>query len=607
MKKLLSHVVLSSLFAIITLSLSAQIVINGHVYNITTQQAVVNHPVYINVDTTTQSGAIFSYYNIVYTDANGYYSDLVNLPASSMQILFNIGIYDCNNTFHQQTKVSTNAPLITDFSICVSNNTTPGTTACNAYFNYMPTSAANTIHFIDSTINTVGNILYYYWNFGDSTTSTQQNPIHTFPGNGIYNVCHIIATDSGCVSTFCQNVTIGGGNTSQCNTWFTYTQNNSNPLSLTFTAQSNNTNIVSYSWSFGTGNPAQTTQTPNIYYNFPSSGTWNVCLTILTSGGCAYTYCQSITIQSQQTNNQICGVVAAGSALLDNGLAILYSVGNSSGTYMPIDTTIIDSAGMYCFYNVPQGAYVILAAPSTTSIFYNNFLPTYYISSIFWSGAQLVYMPSMLALSYDVQLAGLIPVVVPGPGNIAGTVLSNLPKTLEINSVYEDLQVVLLNTDDEPLLYTYSDASGSFHFSGLPFGTYKVYPELPGKTTVPATVILDENNPDYYDVSIIINGTNVVASIYNSAYTLNSFISNLYPNPADEKTSFDISSDDIYKIIIEVKDITGKSVYTELFSNINVHDRITISTSTFPKGIYIVLIKDNSGNEIHRKLIKQAK
>jgi gliding motility-associated-like protein len=39
------------------------------------------------------------------------------------------------------------------------------------------------------------------WNFGDSTTSTDQNPIHEYPDTGAYIVSLIVTTDDGCVDS----------------------------------------------------------------------------------------------------------------------------------------------------------------------------------------------------------------------------------------------------------------------------------------------------------------------------------------------------------------------------------------------------------------------
>jgi len=51
-------------------------------------------------------------------------------------------------------------------------------------------------------------IAIWNWNFGDSTASTLQNPTHTFPVSGSYGVSVNAITDSGCVGSFSDTVTI---------------------------------------------------------------------------------------------------------------------------------------------------------------------------------------------------------------------------------------------------------------------------------------------------------------------------------------------------------------------------------------------------------------
>lgn len=44
--------------------------------------------------------------------------------------------------------------------------------------------------------------LSWFWTFGDGTSSTDQNPIHTFPGAGTYTVTQIVYNQFGCPDTF---------------------------------------------------------------------------------------------------------------------------------------------------------------------------------------------------------------------------------------------------------------------------------------------------------------------------------------------------------------------------------------------------------------------
>ncbi|MBC8402517.1 MAG: PKD domain-containing protein [Candidatus Marinimicrobia bacterium] len=54
-----------------------------------------------------------------------------------------------------------------------------------------------TVQFTDLSIPGAGVLESWYWEFGDSTTSTEQNPIHTYTSEGRYTVTLIIQNDIG--------------------------------------------------------------------------------------------------------------------------------------------------------------------------------------------------------------------------------------------------------------------------------------------------------------------------------------------------------------------------------------------------------------------------
>jgi PKD repeat protein len=66
----------------------------------------------------------------------------------------------------------------------------------------------NNIQFINNSQTGLNNILGYQWDFGDGTTSSIQNPLHSFPGPGVYNVSLTITDQSLCTHTINHTVTI---------------------------------------------------------------------------------------------------------------------------------------------------------------------------------------------------------------------------------------------------------------------------------------------------------------------------------------------------------------------------------------------------------------
>ncbi|MBL0138185.1 MAG: T9SS type A sorting domain-containing protein [Bacteroidetes bacterium] len=56
--------------------------------------------------------------------------------------------------------------------------------------------------------NTSTNGQTYFWTFGDLTSSTSQNPTHTYSNLGTYTVCLTATGSNGCTDTICQSITI---------------------------------------------------------------------------------------------------------------------------------------------------------------------------------------------------------------------------------------------------------------------------------------------------------------------------------------------------------------------------------------------------------------
>jgi PKD repeat protein len=128
------------------------------------------------------------------------------------------------------------------------------------------------------------------WDFGDGTTSTQQNPTHQYAADGNYTVCLIV--QSGCdADTVCSSVSICG---IPVVTNFTAT---SALLTATFTDAS--TNSQTYAWDFGDGSPIGTTANPSHVY--ATVGTYMVCLTTTSACGTSDTYCTSVAVCAPPT------------------------------------------------------------------------------------------------------------------------------------------------------------------------------------------------------------------------------------------------------------------------------------------------------------------
>jgi len=147
-----------------------------------------------------------------------------------------------------------------------------------ANFSGTPTSGAAplAVTFTDSSTYSP---TAWAWTFGDSTTSTVQNPSHTYSSAGTYTVA-LTATNAYGNNTNTKNNYITAGNAPVANFSGTPTTGAA-PLAVTFTDSSTYT-PTSWSWTFGDSNTS-TAQNPG--HTYSSAGSYTVALTATNAYG----------------------------------------------------------------------------------------------------------------------------------------------------------------------------------------------------------------------------------------------------------------------------------------------------------------------------------
>jgi gliding motility-associated-like protein len=173
----------------------------------------------------------------------------------------------------------------------------------SANFNANITLACNpaTIQFTDaSSANGVGTITKYEWDFGDGTTSTQQNPAKTYNTNGYYNVSLRVTASTGCQSftSKVRFIRIVSGIQPAFTT--DAVGNCKAPFNINFINQTAAPGTLTYNWDFGNGASANV-KDPSTVYNTP--GNYNVKLTVNSSLSCNGSTQKTITIT--QANTQV--------------------------------------------------------------------------------------------------------------------------------------------------------------------------------------------------------------------------------------------------------------------------------------------------------------
>ncbi|MFT4009802.1 MAG: PKD domain-containing protein [Nocardioidaceae bacterium] len=200
------------------------------------------------------------------------------------------------------------------------------------------TASNKTVTFDSSaSSDTNGTIASYSWDFGDGTTSTEANPVHTYATLASYTVS-LVVTDNNGGSSSAATTTLTLSNTAPTAAF----TSSATGLSVTFdssgSADTDGT-IASYSWDFGDGG-VSTAANPT--HTYASSGTFEVTLTVTDDDGATGSVTKSVTattttkttLASDDFTRSVTsawGAATLGGTWVRTGTAANYSVDGSTG------------------------------------------------------------------------------------------------------------------------------------------------------------------------------------------------------------------------------------------------------------------------------------
>ena len=195
------------------------------------------------------------------------------------------------------------------------------------------------VQFTDFSKNADG----WNWNFGDKSTSTQQNPAHTFPGAGNYNVTLTVNNKNGTDSKIATITVLAQPGFSVSPT------SGKSPLSVSFADQSTGS-PASWKWDFGDG--TNSTE-KNPVHTYRKAGKYSVTLTLNETGNkTEVTKSSYITI-----SNGYEAPIAAFSASPTSGKTPLTVSFTDQSTGSPISTKWTFGDGTYSIGKNPVHTY----------------------------------------------------------------------------------------------------------------------------------------------------------------------------------------------------------------------------------------------------------
>lgn len=262
----------------------------------------------------------------------------------------------------------------------------------------------------------------------------------------------------------------------------------------------------------------------------------------------------------------------------------------------PTDSVIASAVGSYAFSHPGSGQDMLVrAAYQSFSANYSKYAPTYYADTLTWPNASwLPYTSTTPSIKMrQVNTPG-------GPGYVSGFVVVGAGKSTAVGDPLPNRLILLTDTMDKVYGHTVSASDGTFSFSNLPYGTYKIFGDVFGKTSKPLIFTLSASNPQskfitFQEKSRTFDPMMPALGIANTTQAN----IRIYPNPATTAISIDGLQSDA---VITIYDIAGRQVMPPATL---LHGRLhSINISTLPQGHYTVQLSNNAGTS-SLKFVKQ--
>jgi PKD repeat protein len=465
------------------------------------------------------------------------------------------------------------------------------TTSCKSEWSF--SVSGKMLFFVaDSSLNKSS--AKYRWTFGDGTsTYPYKKGTHSFASAGTYEVC-LTVVDSLCEVKTCKQVKIE----LPCSAKWEYSISGK---TVTFRADTTvNKSRAKYRWKFGDGSSIVTGKSAS--HTYSGAGTFEACLTVIDSP-CESHLCKNVVIPTQKyciSGKIDCG----GSPCYPGKVWLIVFNRNDSSLKAVMDKSIShDSTGSYYeFCGVEPGKYYVKAALDSSSSYYENYVPTYFENAVKWKKADSILVKTANVTGRNIHMkngnnSG-------GPGFIKGKISQGANK--KEGDPLAGIEVMLLdNSTEAPVRYTYTNLDGEYSFTNLVLGTYQVYPEVLSLPTIPAIVTLTSPSNGAEGIDMQINSTSVYRASGIVEDVKNARRLALYPNPANDMLQIVLELQKTSSIGVAVYDIAGRKVYANAYKSSAGNQTLQVPVAAFAKGMYTVHISTTDGQIFYGRFAKE--
>lgn len=257
---------------------------------------------------------------------------------------------------------------------------------------------------------------------------------------------------------------------------------------------------------------------------------------------------------------------------IELGQAVLYNA-----DFQVIDRAVIDTLGYYYFYQKPQGYYYISVNLAMDDPYFGDFLPTYYPNKFYYEDAQLIEIKEnnweldIVMFKFEDNSNG--------PGHVDGF-LSLGENKIDI----EGVDVMVLDENNLPFCHQQTDRLGQFEINDLPFGTYQIYPQIPGFTTEAITVIISDENTSSNGIHFEIKNGQISSGVNESSLVQ---LLHIFPNPANNliNISYDFQANG--SLESRIVDMSGRLISSQTHAAMN-SSFTQIATTDLKDGLYLL-------------------
>lgn len=288
MKKLLKPILLL-FFAILTLNgFAYEYFIYGNVTDINSGEGLPEQMINIHLEDSLYSETI----NLI-TDYQGNYSVSLEVSNNSFSFVFIEYIDECGFIHNQFVEIFEAGTSEINFISCEEFVPIDDCFADFYYENYF-----NEVYFFDTSFSP-DSIDTWFWEFGDGTTSEEQNPVHSYEEEGEFPVTLKITSEN-CESTITQFLHFGNDTIiDDCFVDFYYYNEWENPLTVYFECFMPIEIYNSATWDFGDGEISNDFYTSHTYQEF---GIYEVTLTVENDFCGIITLPQTVVVEESEPN-----------------------------------------------------------------------------------------------------------------------------------------------------------------------------------------------------------------------------------------------------------------------------------------------------------------